>query len=205
MFTTVMPDDLQQTVVLIDAQNVYRSARRVFFDDQFDRPSIGQYHPYQLAEMLVARNEGRVLHSVHIFRGRSNRHIDPRGHSANVRQSQAWARAGVTSHVRELRYLAANPGPSDGEEKGVDVELAVTLVSMALREKVDVDVAIVVSADTDLVPAVLEALEHSAIHIEVAGWHNGRWGQRLRVPGRKIWCHWLDEDDYYSLADETAY
>lgn len=155
--------------------------------------------------MLVARREGRVLHSVHVFRGRPNRHIDPRGHSANVKQSEGWARNGVITHLRNLRYLADDPQPSDGEEKGIDVELAVTLVSMALREKVEVDVAIIVSSDTDLVPAVFEALEHSEIHIEVAGWHNGTWGQKLKVSGRQLWCHWLDETDYFTVQDDTVY
>lgn len=182
---------------------MYMGARRVFFDSRSDPPSFGQYDPFRLAEMLVARVDGRTLHSVHAFRGRPNRHIDPRGHSANVRQSQAWARSGVINHIRELRYLGQSPGPTDGEEKGIDVELAVVMVSLSLRR--DIDGVIIASADTDLVPAIEEVQVHSSVHVEVTGWHNGRWGERLHMPGRDVWCHWLDRDDYAAVRDATVY
>ncbi len=74
---------------------------------------------------------------------------------------------------------------------------------MALRSQVDV--AIIASGDSDLVPAIHEALDHSSIKVEVVGWHNGTWGQRMKVPGRNIWCHWLDEAAFYAVQDETVY
>lgn len=182
---------------------MYMSARRVFSDPGNALPSFGQYDPFRMAEMLVARVDARVLHSVHAFRGRPNRHIDPRGHSANVRQSQAWARSGVINHIRELRYLGQSPGPADGQEKGIDVELAVFMVSLALRG--EIDGVIIASADTDLVPAIEEVQAPSSVHVEVTGWHNGRWGERLHMPGRDMWCHWLSREDYSAVRDPTAY
>jgi NYN domain len=49
---------------------------------------------------------------------------------------------------RPLRYSSRRP---EGEEKGVDVELAIDFVRLALDD--DFDVAVLASADTDLVPA----------------------------------------------------
>ena len=200
LFSIVMPDRI---VLLIDAQNAYMSARRVFGNPTYDPPEFGQFHPMTLASMLVTRKAGAVLDSVHVFRGRPNRHIDPRGYQANLKQCQAWASAGVYVHARQLRYLGSKPTPADGEEKGVDVELAVHLVSTALRGAVDG--VILFSADTDLIPAVDEALARSSVRIEVTGWHNGKRGERLNVPGRSLWCHWLDKNDYSSVEDPTQY
>ena len=193
----------KRVAVFIDAQNAYRSARRVFFDDKNDPGIVGQFAPDRLAELVVARGEDeRELHSVHAYRGRPNQHLDPKGHSANVKQCQVWAQSGVVSHIRQLRYLNSWPD-TPPEEKGIDVELAVSLVSMSLRAAIDV--AVIVSADTDLRPAVDEALAHSAVAVEVVGWHNGKWGQRLTVPGQPVWCHWLTRDDYKALRDGTDY
>ncbi|MEX2373510.1 MAG: NYN domain-containing protein [Dehalococcoidia bacterium] len=199
----------QRTVVLIDAQNAYMGARRVFFASDYPAPArppthCGQFHPLALARLLVARTPGRILHEAHVYRGRPNRHIDPRGHAANVRQSVVWAASGVQVHPRQLRYLGQSPTPSDGEEKGVDVEIAVALTSMSLRGAIDA--AIVVSADTDLLPAIEEVQLRSNVAVEVAGWHNSTWGERIRRDGHpSLWCHWLARSDYDAVCDVTDY
>jgi len=68
-----------------------------------------------------------------------------------------------------------------------------------------VDVAVVASADTDLIPAIDEVTAHTPVLVEVAGWHNGKWGQRLNAPAPKVWCHWLTADDYQAVGDATDY
>lgn len=151
----------------------------------------------RLARLLTNRNPDRELAEVHVYRGCPDSHVDPRGHSANVKQSQAWAKAGVTVHPRQLRYINGNP-----EEKGVDVEMAVAFTSMAMRGVMEV--AILFTADTDLLPAVDEVRRHTAVHVEVAGWHNGSWGQRINA-SPPLWCHWLNEADYRAVEDTMDY
>ncbi len=83
------------------------------------------------------------------------------------------------------------------------MELSVTLVSLALRAQIDR--AIVVSADTDIIPAIDEVLAHSPVSVELAAWHNGKWGQRMKLPGRSIWVNWLLRTDYGVVEDATLY
>ncbi len=92
-------------------------------------------------------------------------------------------------------------------EKGIDVALAVDFVMMAVRN--DYDVGVIMSTDTDLQPALEAVLELGGKpfpRCEVAAWSvSGRHGRRLGLPGRRIWCHWLDELDYRAVADPRDY
>lgn len=95
-------------------------------------------------------------------------------------------------------------------EKGIDVALAVDLVTMAHDE--EFDVAIVMSADYDLVPAI----EHVYVRrhtrglgpvVEVAAWKSDRGDRplRIRLQNYGLWCTWLDRNDYWGVVDETNY
>ncbi|MDR0959015.1 MAG: NYN domain-containing protein [Propionibacteriaceae bacterium] len=111
-----------------------------------------------------------------------------------------------------MRYPPDWPNSSAGErprEKGVDVELAVDFVAMAVQN--DYDVGIMMSLDTDLVPALefvdsLRSRSSGSPRAEVAAWSvTGHRKSRLSVPGKKIFCHWLTEQDYPAVADPTSY
>jgi hypothetical protein len=96
----------------------------------------------------------------------------------------------------------ANPG-----EKGIDVALAIDFVATAVRG--EYDVGVIVSTDTDLKPA-LEAVAglggNPYPRAEVAAWSTqAQHSHRLSIPGRRLWCHRLDEHDYQSVADPTDY
>jgi NYN domain len=68
------------------------------------------------------------------------------------------------------------------------------------------DVAIICSGDTDLIPAVEDVLDGtSGATVEVAGWRSDHYRQRLSLPGRNIWCHWLAWEDFESTHDDTDY
>ncbi len=42
--------------------------------------------------------------------------------------------------------------------------------------------------------------------VEVAAWNRpDRHCRRLTIPGRRMWCHWLDQSVYESVADPTDY
>lgn len=69
------------------------------------------------------------------------------------------------------------------------------------------DVGVMMSLDTDLKPAVETVLDElHGIRVEVAAWSaKGVQASRLGFSGRKIWCHWMDDDFYRAVADETDY
>jgi NYN domain len=109
-------------------------------------------------------------------------------------------------HLATLRYPRNWPQQKE-EEKGIDVALAIDFVTMAVRG--EYDVGVIMSTDTDLKPA-LEAVAEMGGNpyprAEVAAWSTlEQHSRRLSIPGRRLWCHWLDEADYRSVADPTDY
>lgn len=83
--------------------------------------------------------------------------------------------------------------------------LATDLVSLTLRG--ECDVAVIASADSDILPAIEEVQIRTDVTIEVAAWQSGdrRRRQRLSVPGANVWCHWLSREDYERVRDDTDY
>ncbi len=110
---------------------------------------------------------------------------------------------------RTLNYPRNWPhGHQPGEkprEKGIDVALALDYVTLGVGA--EYDVGILMSTDTDLKPA-LEFIRASvpSARAEVAAWSalSGH-SRRLAISGQKLWCHWLDDEDYASCADSIDY
>lgn len=70
----------------------------------------------------------------------------------------------------------------------------------------DYDVAILCSADTDLLPAVERVLDDDSDRVvEVAGWRHPDYRQRLSSKTHNLWCHWLYLEDYEAVRDDTDY
>ena len=122
-----------------------------------------------------------------------------------MRQCDAWEKSGAVVIPRPLRYPRSWP-VDPPEEKGIDVQIAIDMVTMASSD--DLDVAILVSTDTDLRP-VLEAFFLLPFEepktVEVAAWRSPGFRKDLRVPGRHVWCHYLEEDDYRRVCDTRDY
>jgi hypothetical protein len=93
-------------------------------------------------------------------------------------------------------------------EKGVDVELAVDLVRFGLIDRM-FDVGIVVSTDTDLVPAMQAVIESPDARawgwprIEAFCWEG--LNKPLRMPTQKIWTYYPKREQYESVRDLTNY
>ena len=69
----------------------------------------------------------------------------------------------------------------------------------------DFDTAVVASADTDLVPALDEALR-TGMRVETASWSGPETGfTALRVSGRRVWDHRLDHNHFTLVQDTTDY
>jgi hypothetical protein len=110
----------------------------------------------------------------------------------------------VTVITRPLRYPHAWPREK-AQEKGIDVLIAVDLVTLAIDDAYDI--AVLVSADTDLIPALEYVARRltPAKKIEVVAWRSPGVRGRLSVPGVNVWCHWLDAAKYQAVADPTDY
>lgn len=205
---------MTRIAVFIDYQNIYMRARGSFGDPSLDSYTFGQVHPRRLGLLVEARGRSgdptRELLEVRVYRGEPHSQHSRAAHSACQRQVGRWAKqAQVVPRVRPLRYRAtawdANGRVTAWEvqEKGIDVLLAVDMVKGALRDSYDV--AVLVSADTDLLPAV-EAVLDDGKRVEVVSWRpdKGR-GSRLGLPRHNIWCHWLDRGDFDRVRDDTDY
>lgn len=211
----------QQVVVFCDWQNIYRRARGAYFKHEVDPVERGQVDPVDLGELLVKRGHrdgapARGLSQVRIYRGMPRQERDERAYAAARSQHSHWSRnRKVELLTRPISYPDEwTPGRHDCDqprEKGVDVSLAVDLVTMASERRFDVGV--VFSADNDLLPAVeYVARQHqrdnSAPQIEVAAWSgslNSHRPSRLNPAGFNVWCHWLSQEDYWGVEDSNRY
>ncbi len=193
-----------RVVLFLDYQNVYRSAREMFHP--LAAPHwCGQIHPVALGELLVERSPfDRRLVEVRIYRGVPDSTKDPKGYSASQRQMAEWSKSTKTQVVtRTLRYPYGWPKEKP-EEKGIDVSLAVDFVRMAIQDQFDV--GILMSTDTDLKPALEAVTQLTNRRAEVAAWSSPRsHSRRLSIAGQKLWCHWLEEEDYKRVQDTRDY
>jgi uncharacterized LabA/DUF88 family protein len=199
-------------VVFLDWQNIYRGAREAFGADRAPDWE-GQVDPVALGRRLADDSPyDRELQQVRIYRGQPDAGRDPKGHAAFSRQVAVWRQSPLV-HVttRTIRYPPGWPNPLHSgdrpHEKGIDVALAIDYVVMAVQD--EYDVGILMSTDTDLKPALEAVAALTATHgkrPEVAAWSRpGRYEHRLSIPGRNLYCHWLDQSVYQQIADVTEY
>lgn len=157
-----------RVMVFIDYQNVHGWARRKFHPPSVD-PAVGQIDPLRLGQLIVSRRaRTSELEGVRVYRGRPNPDHQTQSAAANDRQAAAWERSGkVTVIRRPLRYPGDWP-ETPAVEKGLDVAIAVDLVRLAMTKSYDA--AVLVSSDTDLLPAIEMVYDLCLAHIEVATW-----------------------------------
>lgn len=191
--------------VFIDWQNCYRTARDAF---GFAGPGIpGNVRPLMLAralaELRLENQAAGQLTRLRVYTGQASQKHDPKTYAANRRQFQSWRNSSPVVEVvtRTLDYSLGRP-----REKGIDVKLAVDLVRTTLVER-EHDVAIVVSADTDLLPALELVLEECGpTAVEVASWEGPYWAPKpLAVSGHQVRQHVLTRRIYDRVADTTDY
>ena len=193
--------------LFVDAQNTYRRARESFFPNPQSGVD-GQFDPVKLGQSIASRGGpgGRScsLSDVRVYSGRPDPNRDGRGHAAHMRQWNRWRTDGATVITEGLRYQPAWNGQPP-QEKGIDVALAIDSVRLAITGACDVGV--MMSTDTDLVPALRFVFEYNpgVIHANVAAWGIPTDSRRLRLPGVNVWCHWLDQADYSAVANRIRY
>lgn len=196
---------LERVCVFIDYQNVFMMARRCFHKGSYG-PTAGQIDPLELGQLIVSRRRRpSLLQQVRVYRGLPDATRQPRPYAANERQTAAWVQSPLVKVIRRpLRYPGRWP-EQPAEEKGVDVALGIDFVRLAVQGSHDVGV--LMSTDTDLVPALETALEIKTVgvHIEVAAWRAKGANRRLTVGGQLPWCHELHEADYQKTRDHRDF
>lgn len=193
-------------LVLIDWQNTYMCAREAF--GAKDSYTDGQVDPMKLGKGLAGATDTtgqrRELRQIRVYRGKPDNAREPVAYGAWRRQTALWENRGADKFklcTRDLKY----DEHSKPREKGIDVWLAIDLVRAACHHTADR--VVVVSTDTDLVPALLLAIEERGPEfVEVAGWvGSAEAASLLRVPGYRIAHRELFEGAYDKLADPTDY
>lgn len=226
-----------RTSLVIDYQNVHLTARDVFNPRGESHDSL--IHPMLFARRaLVQRNarqreghEHASLSRVTVFRGLPHVDYDWEQNRRCLDQATAWRNAGANVELRDLKYryqTAADGQPvldingkkvpiGRPKEKGIDVLCALACVREAARP--DVDLVILASRDTDLVPALDEVYDFRGLdpvryaRIETVSWFNARALQEGAQSGgslrptapRRIWNTNLDRACYDASLDRTQY
>ena len=162
-----------------------------------------------LCDLGYQHDRNRTLTSVRVYRGQpiSGRSREKACRFYN-RQVAIWEQTpGVMIRTRPLKYhRAANPDGTRywaAREKGVDVMIALD-ISIGARNDL-YDTAVVASADTDLLPAIEDALNVGK-RVETATWGAPRTpGGPPRIKGRPLWNHYLGKDQFELVRDDTDY
>ena len=209
--------------VIIDYQNVHLIGLNLF------QPLNEQKHhfldPTKFATRLINKRNATqkrtelaaFAKNILVFRGLPSPIFDSRSYARNLNQASFWQRNEIVTVVhRPLKYSFQEDlnGKfklnSEGEriikskrEKGIDVLCALALV----REARTSSVVILASQDSDLVPALDEALSLNTARIETFSWYSrgNRRSLELRPESQPIWNTRLEESDFLECIDVRTY
>ena len=140
---------IKRAVAFVDGQNLFHAAREAF---GYTYPN---YDVAALSDQVCAR-QGWKLAQVRFYTGIPDVGDNPRWHSFWTHKLAAMGRRGVVVYSRSLRYRNRRVDLPDGtqhtfltgEEKGIDVRIALDVIALAHRR--EYDVALVFSQDQDL-------------------------------------------------------
>jgi uncharacterized LabA/DUF88 family protein len=158
--------NVKRTIAFFDGQNLFHSARVAF---GYTYPN---YDPGKLAAAVCAA-KGWQLAATWFYTGMPDKADNPTWHDFWTRKLAAMSRTGVHVFSRSLRYrnqVVRLPDGSErtilvGEEKGIDVRIAIDVIRRAHRS--EYDVAMIFSQDQDLSEV---ATEIRAIAAEQKRW-----------------------------------
>jgi hypothetical protein len=215
-----------RTVVIIDYQNLHLVGVGLFEPSKQRHECL--VHPLNYAEQVVLTRNLRLekdeqpatLLKVLVYRGLPSSKHDPKLYARNQAQKSEWERdRKVKVTLRPLKYKyerAANGEKAIDEkgapivisrsEKGIDVLCALALVREA--QNPDIDLVILASQDTDLEPALDEALILGKALIETSSWHvpNGYRSKGIRATyPHKIRNTKMDKNTFLLTLDSRDY
>ena len=157
---------VRRTVAFVDGQNLFYAAKKAFGH------RFPNYDPKALADR-IAQGRGWTLSQTFFYTGILDRADNPFWNHFWTAKLAVMGTRGIQTFSRSLRYRNQTvrlPGGGAttilvGEEKGVDVRLALDVVRMARENRYDV--ALIFSQDQDLSEA---AAEVKAISVQQARW-----------------------------------
>jgi uncharacterized LabA/DUF88 family protein len=192
-----------RAIVFVDYQNVYRSARDAYGLHGEDN-LLGNVRPYSLGRQMM-RGGGLTLAQVRVYTGIHTPQRKPKLHGMMQRRISAWIASNpdkIEVFPRPVRYGGAGP-----REKGVDVEIAIDFVRLALDDAYDV--GILLSADTDLVPALqFVADRYPAKRLITVGYAPDTGCQApapLDLPRGTVERRYMTRRDFERVRDDTDY
>ena len=190
-----------RTIVFIDGQNLYHLAKNAWVSPGkavYSRPS---YDVRKLSQALVDEETGRTLTEIRFYTGVP----DPR----LGRRQKSW-HTFWTYKIIHLRrqgiYVYRGRVNVGGQEKGVDVSLAIDLIQATYEARYEA--ALIVSQDSDFGPAVRLAKQIAmgqSRMLSFESWYPVGPGSRSRrgVPGttwrpieKEVYDACLDSRDY---------
>jgi hypothetical protein len=210
---------------VIDYQNLHMTAADLFSPGKPKHESL--LDPTRYANQLIQRRNQiqldptlmATLTKVIVYRGLPSQKHDPKPYARNLAQKAQWERdPRVSVTLRPMKYnfdwgsdgrkVADSRGipiPIGKEEKGVDVLCALAVVREARMP--DVDLVILASQDTDLEPALDEAIALEGARIETVCWHLplSYWSKEIRPRSIRIWNTRMQEEDFRASLDLNDY
>ncbi len=208
-----------RTAVVMDYQNMHMSGYELY-RRELPRKRLHEnlLDPSRFAnELLATRNRAQlpgrdqaVLSRVEVYRGLASSIRDSGRNTLTLRQQHAWQRdPRVTVRLRPLKYArarATDPGPRR-IEKGIDVSCALALLRLA-RDP-EIDLVILASHDSDLKPALDDAIDMRTAKIETCAWVSPRSGPSFRrlapTAPRRAWHTRLQLAEFLNAFDPTDY
>lgn len=222
-----------RTSVILDYQNVHLTAHDVFNPDGERWESL--IHPMRFSNRAVSDRNARqregyphaTVSRVIAYRGLPHVDHDWEQHRRALDQATAWRNDGADIQLRDLKYRYEHG--ADGrpvltasgkkipvgrpKEKGIDVLCALACLREAERD--DIDLVILASRDTDLVPVLDDLYDRRGrdpdryARIETVAWldRDARFtGGSIRPTApRRIWNTNLGRDAYDASLDRDDY
>jgi len=189
--------------VFIDYQNLHMTAW-----EQFSRYGEAKHdylvHPVKFAERVAAtwqadRGETLDVEKIALYRGLPDPRKERQMNSRVSRQHAAWKRdSRVEVNARPLRYPRDWPNER-AQEKGVDVMLALAVVRCAISQSCDR--IVVVTRDTDILPAIEMAEAEHPGSIIIATWD----GSSILRPNVSVPTLRLNQQEFNRSRDTTTY
>lgn len=145
----------KRTFVFVDGQNLFYATKKAF------GYTFPNYDPKALAQKICEKQDWQLT-EVFFYTGIPDPHDDAFWHTFWTRKLAVMGTRGIRIFTRSLRYrnqtIVLPNGKTTtvlvGQEKGVDVRIALDVVRMALDNQYDV--ALLVSQDQDLSEAADE-------------------------------------------------
>jgi len=198
---------VKRTIVFVDGQNMYHHVRAAF------GYTFPNYDVQRLADAVCAKH-GWSLTRVHFYTGVPDPADNAFWHSFWSNKLAMMGRRGVVIYSRSLVYRnktiqlpnRAQHTFLSGEEKGIDVRLALDVLDLAHRN--EFDVALIFSQDQDLselVPLLhtVAALKQRWIKIASA-FPDSPTASYRRGIDRTDWCR-IDRATYDACLDPRDY